>query len=175
MRTLLVLLVIVGCSSHGPPPTTPAPAPSAPADAGPVTIDAGIDADMSMSTGPPSAGTGVVSRGGTLPPRIRIPKPTVRVGRLLVTGPLDSTVVRRTLREKLSTMQACGTADLAGTVQISFTIDRNGKTHEVSASGLPAVESCMVEVIRALPFPAPIERTPRVEVQVPITFGPAAP
>ncbi len=95
-----------------------------------------------------------------LPPmgRVRHAKPTAN-------GPMSSRVVANTVRQHSDGLRSCydrrlaSLPTLSGKVVLQFTIDETGAVTEpaVKSSTLTdqALESCLTEAVRPIPFPAP--------------------
>lgn len=104
----------------------------------------------------PSTGFGRPGPGpGARPPRVT----TAPTGAI---GTLDRADIRRVVQRHLVPIRHCYerqlavTPDLAGTVRARFTIGKDGRVLDASASGMgPAVDDCVAGVIRRITFPAP--------------------
>ncbi|MFN0245295.1 MAG: AgmX/PglI C-terminal domain-containing protein [Kofleriaceae bacterium] len=77
-------------------------------------------------------------------------------------GDLDRSIIRRYVRRKLGSFQACyerailSDASFAGTVDVSFVIDATGHTRDVTTTGVrPDVASCVATVVESIQFPSP--------------------
>jgi hypothetical protein len=93
------------------------------------------------------------TQGGTL---------MVSLGQPTVQGDLDRAIVRRYVKRNLKKIQDCYEKQLvtrpalAGTLQLQFAIDGDGKVTSSSGSGVdPAVASCAAEVVQHIEFPRP--------------------
>lgn len=104
----------------------------------------------------PSTGFGRPGHGpGARPPSVT----TAPTGAI---GTLDRADIRRVMQRHLVPIRNCYerqlavTADLAGTVRARFTVGKDGRVLDASASGMgPAVDDCVAGVIRRITFPAP--------------------
>ncbi len=94
----------------------------------------------------------------------------IRMGKLEVSEGLDSNVIRRYLRRKLTPMRACYEAalvkrkKLAGSLVAKFRIGRDGVVGKNKVKGLPAstITSCMNNIIGSIQFPNPKGEKPVV-------------
>lgn len=108
--------------------------------------------------------------------------PTVSLGEPTILGPLDKSLIERTLRSTTLQLQVCYQRELvrnpglAGQITESFTINADGTVSEPttasSSMNNPAVEQCVTERWGALTFPAP-RGAGTVKVSYPVTFAPA--
>ncbi|MDP3235385.1 MAG: AgmX/PglI C-terminal domain-containing protein [Myxococcales bacterium] len=107
------------------------------------------------------------------------PRTCAEVGPAEEDAPLDAEGIRAVVREASPQVRRCyerGLASqpkLAGTVTVSFSIEADGSAQKVTASkfGSSTVSSCLVEVVRALTFPARSGRAP-VKVNYPFVLQP---
>ncbi len=144
--------------------------------------------DTGPGAGGPGEGTIGKGRYGTMGPADgygvpgnashgqRAQVPTVRIGDATQTGDLDRSIVRRYIRRKLPPIMHCYEKelavkkDLAGTVDVDFTITSDGLVASSSATGMdPEVSSCIAAAIKSIEFPRP-KGGGKVIVRYPFTF-----
>lgn len=100
-----------------------------------------------------------------------------------VPGGLDKGVIDETVKKALPDISGCYDAEvkkakkeISGSVSMKFTISPDGKVSEakVAESTLKneAIETCLANVIKATPFPAPAGGGV-VEVSYPFAFAPS--
>jgi outer membrane biosynthesis protein TonB len=89
----------------------------------------------------------------------------------------DKLMIRRVIRLHIQPIQYCYEQrllehpELAGTVEVKFTLDADGKAHNSTASGFDAqVASCVAAVISGLAFERPSKPQ---EISYPFSFAPA--
>jgi len=148
-------------AAQAPPPPPTAPAEPAPDDTG---IYNGLIAEGSADDTWSSP----------------TPGPTVAVGQPTSNAALDKAIIRRYVKHDIQKIQACyenelnTTPKLAGTLTVTFLIDRDGTVASASASGLgnANVETCVAAVIKAIVFPKP-KGGGSIQVNYPFTFRPA--
>ena len=63
------------------------------------------------------------------------------------------------------------TPSLAGTITVTFTIDTDGKTTQISTSGLPEVAACITSIVQRSSFPNRSGKTQKVVY--PVVFSAA--
>ena len=145
-------------AAPAPPPPPAAPAEPAPDDSG---IYSGLIADDSATTTPAPT--------------------TVAIGEPTSNAALDKAIIRRYVKRDIQKIQACyeneldTTPKLAGTLTVTFLIDRDGIVASATASGLgnANVETCVAAVIKAIVFPKP-KGGGSIQVNYPFTFRPSA-
>lgn len=166
------LLFLVACGGGAPkstPPLIEAPTTGAPGggdDDGagaPEGTKGGCRADPTDPLG------GTCARGG---------KTVIEEGELEAVGAIDKMAVRKVVREHFEALRSCyettllANPNIAGTVVAKFTIQLDGTTQNVTASGVhPDVEACVAAKVRSFKFPKP--DAPKVEVAYPFTFKPS--
>jgi TonB family protein len=162
-RVLVLFAIGCGSSSDAPPAPTPTgtPAPTR-SDAAQKTNDHPVAADAA------TGGTlGPIGGSGRRPPPVRY----LTHGKIEIKGDYKDPVLRRYMRRKWALLTDCYTKELAtnpklaGTVTVKFKIDEQGKVASATASGLPKVDACAAEVVRATEFPKPVAGA------VEITYG----
>ncbi len=108
--------------------------------------------------------------------------PKLQVGQAVVGTPaLDKEVIRRVIRSHQAEVKRCYEAqlikdpELAGKVEMRFTVDGEGKVSQVgvkaSTLGSAAVEACLVTAMKGWTFPSPRNQVP-VQVVYPFIFQP---
>jgi hypothetical protein len=102
--------------------------------------------------------------------------PTVVLGQPTAQGELDKAIIRRYIKRNLQKVQYCYEKQLmdkprlAGTLEIEFAIDGDGKVISSTASGVdPTVARCVAEVIQHIEFPKPKDHGV-VQVSYPLVF-----
>lgn len=106
-------------------------------------------------------------------PRVTVGVPTV--GPAFPTAVVRRVIFRRHMSLRLCYQRALATKPtLAGRVQVRFVIDPTGVVSKaVVTTGLdPAVDACLVDVLRAIRFPAPSGGA-AIIVTFPFTFAPS--
>jgi hypothetical protein len=105
--------------------------------------------------------------------------PQVLIGKAEAAGGLDKNIIRRYIRRRLPQIRYCYekrllvVKDLAGQVDIDFTIDAGGLVETSSGSGMdPEVSSCVAGAIKSVQFPKP-PGGGAVSVRYPFHFRPA--
>jgi hypothetical protein len=95
----------------------------------------------------------------------------------VATGDLDKNVIRRVMHAHVGAMRACyekeiiASPTLAGNVELTFTIAKDGTVEKASASGLANVKDCVVRQVERFKFPAP-KGGGVVKVRYPLFFKP---
>lgn len=109
--------------------------------------------------------------------------PTLRPGEATVSEGLPRVVVYRIVRQNLGRFRLCYEAalksapELAGKVDLAFTIDASGTVRAASAKAStieePTFRACLEKSLTSLSFPQP-EGSASVRVSYPMAFGPPA-
>ncbi|HEU5056860.1 MAG TPA: AgmX/PglI C-terminal domain-containing protein, partial [Kofleriaceae bacterium] len=106
--------------------------------------------------------------------------PTVSLitdGQPTASGDLDRSVIRRVIRSRMGAFRACyerelvRRANLAGKVDLEFTIGADGAVSKAKGSGLPVVADCAARQVKTIKFPPP-RGGGVVNVRYPLTFEP---
>jgi hypothetical protein len=105
--------------------------------------------------------------------------PSTDIGRPIIGGDLDRSIIRRYIRQNIDKISYCyekqllAKPGLGGTVSIQFLIAGNGSVQSSSGSGLDSeVSGCVAGVIKNIKFPAP-RNGGNVQVNYPFNFHPA--
>ncbi len=105
--------------------------------------------------------------------------PSTDIGRPIIGGDLDRSIIRRYIRQNIDKISYCyerqllAKPGLGGTVSIQFLISGNGSVQASSGSGLDSeVAGCVAGVIKNIKFPAP-KNGGNVQVNYPFNFHPA--
>ncbi|MBX3157081.1 MAG: energy transducer TonB [Deltaproteobacteria bacterium] len=83
---------------------------------------------------------------------------------------LDAAIIRKHVKRAESKLRACYEASGAGkrgTITVTFQVNGDGRANPVGATGMPGVDACIADVIRAIAFPKPSGPT---GVTYPIAF-----
>jgi len=190
MRSLVVLVTMIGAACGGSPKeqpvvqpqpvanAVPEPAPEPQPEPKPVVAEdppmarsAGVLGSTTLQPGGTFAsltGTGDISSGfddtntyGGLP--------DVKIGEPKTKGKLGKAVIRRHVKQNIAKITYCyekqllADATLAGKLEVQFTIEADGTVSAATASGVHAdIESCVAEVIKGIEFPKPKRGTVQV-------------
>lgn len=162
------LIFLVACGGGAPKSATPLiKAPTTDAPGGGEGIPEGTKGGCREDPNDPLGGT--CSRGGNS---------VLEEGELQSVGAIDKMAVRKVVREHFEALRSCyettllANPSIAGTVVAKFTIQLDGTTQDVTASGVhPDVEACVAAKVRSFKFPKP--DAPKVEVAYPFTFKPS--
>ena len=90
----------------------------------------------------------------------------------------DKSLIRREIRIRMGKFKVCYEKELAkqpglkGTVVATFTIGATGVVTESSATGMPGVEECVANVIRAIKFSPPPGSKGSIRINYPFAFSP---
>ncbi|MFN0251950.1 MAG: AgmX/PglI C-terminal domain-containing protein [Kofleriaceae bacterium] len=102
--------------------------------------------------------------------------PTTDLGRPIVGGDLDRSIIRRYIRQNIDKISYCyekkllAKPGLGGTVSVQFLIAGNGSVQASSGTGLDGeVAGCVAGVIKNIKFPAPANGG-NVQVNYPFNF-----
>ncbi|MGE0396711.1 MAG: AgmX/PglI C-terminal domain-containing protein [Kofleriaceae bacterium] len=105
--------------------------------------------------------------------------PSTDIGRPIIGGDLDRSIIRRYIRQNIDKISYCyekqllAKPGLDGTVSVQFLIAGNGSVQASSGSGLDSeVSGCVAGVIKNIKFPAP-KNGGNVQVNYPFNFHPA--
>ena len=98
-------------------------------------------------------------------------------GKTTTNGDLDPAQVSRVMHSRAGILRACyekelqANPKLAGKLQLTFTIARDGTVKDVKGSGLDKVADCVVRQVERIKFPAP-KGGGVVKVRYPLIFAP---
>jgi len=164
-RQGLILVVVAACQAKSAEPgragsgsaVAPPPALSlsacAVADPRPAKMRSGSPSAVDHGIPGPGGGTG---EGG----RLAIGRPRMAVKSVEVTGALDKVIARRYVRRQQQPLEACYAAALAkapalaGTLAVTFDVDKTGAPANARATGIPgSLPGCVAKVIAQTRFP----------------------
>ena len=167
----------VATNDPAPPPPGIAPDPCEGGEVTPASTGGGGEGSIGSGTvhGMRGHGSGVGQGGGNPCGGTSAHAPPLRLQMPTVTGPLDKSLVRRSVQRHIQKLQYCYERELlahpgiAGTVTATFEIGTGGAVTSSTATGLASVDTCVADMIKTIEFPPPATPT---KVVYPFAFRP---